>query len=193
MFIAEKGIDIPVVEVDLANREQHSEAFRQINPYRTVPVLQLADGTSLTSSAGIIQYLEHRWPDPPLLGKTAVQRGEVADLDWRIEQQGFAAVGEAFRNRAKSFAKNALTGETEYAQIPQLAERGNLRTAEFFDWLDQLLQNKAFVAGEDFTVADITAFVTVDFAKWIKQQPGEQHGHLNFWYRAISERHSASL
>ncbi len=193
MFIAEKGLEIPVVEVDLSNREQHSEAYQQLNPHRTVPALVFDDGNCLTSSHGIIHYLEHAYPDPPLLGNNPLQRGEIADLDWRIEQEGFLAVGEAFRNRAKSFAKHALPGKTEYAQIPQLVDRGKQRTAGFFTWLDQVLQDREYVAGAEFSVADITAFVTVEFAQWIKQQPSDVHNNLNRWRRAVSDRASAKL
>ncbi len=193
MFIAEKGVDIPVVEVDLANLEQHSNDFSKTNPHRTVPVLVLDDGRRLTSSAGIIQYLEFTYPEPPLLGRDPFERGFIADLDWRIEQEGFLAVGEAFRNRAKSFANRALAGRHEHAQIPELVERGKKRTVEFFSWLNQELEGRNYVAGEHFSVADITALATVDFARWIKLQPDEDLVNLQRWYQSVSSRPSASL
>ena len=193
MFIAEKGIDISVVEVDLANLEQRTEKFKNTNPHGTVPVLVLDDGSSLTSSAGITCYLESAFPEPPLMGKGAYERGRIADLDWRIEQEGFSAVGEAFRNRARSFANRALTGKHEHAQIPELIERGKKRTLEFFTWLDQELAGNEYVAGNDFSVADITALVTVDFAQWIKMQPHDELVNLHRWYKSVSNRPSAAL
>lgn len=193
MFIAEKGIDVSVVEVDLANLEQRTEAFKNTNPHGTVPVLVLDNGASLTSSVGIMRYLESEYPEPPLYGKSSHERGRIADLDWRIEQEGFSAVGEAFRNRAKSFANRALTGKHEHAQIPELIERGKKRTLEFFNWLDQELDGKDYVAGNDFSVADITAIVTVDFAQWIKLQPHDDLGNLHRWYKSVSSRPSAAL
>ena len=193
MYIAEKGLDIPVVEVDLANREQHSDAFQKINPSRTVPVLQLDDGRTLITSAGIQCYLEGLHPEPPLFGRDGYERALIVDLDWKIENEGFLAVGEAFRNRAKSFANNALTGKHEYSQIPALVERGSNRTIEFFNWLDQQLQDKEVVAGDVFTVADITAFITVDFAKWVKLQPDPELKNLRRWLESVANRPSAKV
>ena len=193
MFIAEKGIDIPVVEVDLANLEQHSDAFEVTNPHRTVPVLILDDGRSLTSSTGIIQFLELAYPEPPLLGKDPFECGLIADLNWRIEQEGFLAVGEAFRNRAKSFANRALPGRHQHAQIPELVARGKKRTEEFFNWLDQQIDGNDYIAGNDFSVADITALVTIDFARWIKMEPDASLANLHRWYKNVSSRPSARL
>jgi len=193
MFIAEKGLDIPVVQVDLANREQHGAEFETINPHRTVPALELDDGSFLTTSTGICHYLEYCYPEPPMMGKTSSQRGRVIDLDWRMEQEGFMAVGEAFRNKAKSFAKNALTGRHAYNQIDGLVERGRTRTEHFYDWLDELLQSNQYVAGEFFSIADITALATVDFSKYIKVLPQEHHTSLQRWHNLVSSRPSARL
>ena len=193
MFIAEKGLDIPVVQVDLGNREQHNEEFAAVNPHRTVPVLELDDGTRLTTSSGICHYLEYCYPEPPLMGRTSTERGRVIDLEWRVEQEGFMAVGEALRNKAKSFANNALTGVHEYPQIEALVSRGKVRTEHFFDWLDSQLKSSEYIAGEHFSIADITALVAVDFSKWIKVQPGEHHVNLQRWHNTVSSRPSARL
>ena len=193
MFIAEKGLDIPVVQVDLASREQHQPEFAAINPYRTVPALELDDGTSLTSSSGICHYLDYCYPEPALLGGNSSQRGQIIDLDWRIEQEGFMAVGEAFRNKAKAFANSGLPGKHPYNQIGDLVDRGRTRTEHFIDWLDELLQSREYVAGDFFSLADITALVTIDFAKWIKIQPEQQHASLQRWHTVVSARPSAKL
>jgi len=193
MFIAEKNLEIPVVQVDLGNREQDSQAFIAVNPHRTVPVLELDDGTALTSTHGICHYLEAAHPTPALMGLDPVERGRVADLDWRIEQEGFLAVGESFRNRAKSFKNHAVTGQHQHAQIPELVDRGRARAEQFMEWLNSQLAERDFVAGDNFTVADITAFVTIDFAKWIKLEPPADHEYLHRWYAAIGDRESAKL
>lgn len=190
IFIAEKGLDIPVVEVDLANREQHSDTFISINPHRTVPVLELDCGARLTTSIGIMNYLESEYPQPPLMGRNAIERGQVVDLDWRIEQEGFMAVGEAFRNRSKAFANHVFTGKAQYQQIPQLVERGRSRATEFFNWLDGHLYDQEFVAGDFFSVADITALVSIDFAKWIKLEPARDQINLMRWYDSVANRPS---
>jgi glutathione S-transferase len=193
MFIAEKNIDIPVVEVDLANGEQHKAHFASLNPFRTVPVLELDSGEVLTSSTAIVHYLEGVFPEPALMGSSVNARALIMDLDWRIEQDGFMAIGEAFRNRAKSFANHALTGRHEYAQIPALVERGAHRTGLFFAWLDELLADRTYLAGDNFTLADITAFVSVEFARWIKQTPTSTQENLQRWHAEVSQRSSAKV
>jgi len=193
MFLAEKGIQVETVQVDLGNQEQRGEAYGKINPFHSVPALALDDGVVLNTSAGICHYLEAAYPEPALMGSDPVRSGQIIDLDSRIEQEGFLAVGEAFRNRAKSFKNNALVGPHEHAQIPELVTRGKLRTQQFMQWLDQLLEHNEFVAGREFSVADITAFVAVDFAKWIKVEPEEDQVHLRRWFTDISSRPSASV
>jgi len=190
IYIAEKGLDIPVVAIDLANRQQHTAEFEKINIHRTVPVLELDDGSCLTSTSGIWHYLESQHPLPPLIGSNAIERGRVADLEWRVEQEGFMAVGESFRNKSKAFAKNALSGSVEHAQISGLVERGRVRTEHFFRWLDYTLSDRQFIAGDFFSIADITALCTVNFARWIKLQPDEELGALHRWYEAVSARDS---
>lgn len=191
MFIAEKKIDIPVVEVDLGNREQDSPAFVALNPHRTVPVLELDDGTVFRSTHGICHYLEAIHPEPALMGRDAIERGQIADLDWRIEQDGLQAVGESFRNRSKGFKNHAVTGPHQHAQIPELVDRGRARSEHFMDWLNSCLDGREFVAGDNFTVADITAFITIEFAKWIKLEPLAEYQNLHRWYQSVLERDSA--
>ena len=191
MFIAEKNITIPVVEVDLGGREQHTETFASLNPHRTVPVLELADGTVLTTSHAICRYLEEMHPEPALMGHNSQERALIADLDWRIEQEGFLAVGESFRNRAKSYKNNALTGQHEHLQIPELVDRGRARALHFMQWLDKHLEQREFIAGDHFSVADITAFIAIDFAKWIKLEKPEDCINLCRWFDKVSKRPSA--
>lgn len=193
MFIAEKNLDIPVVEVDLGSLEQHSQAFASLNPHRTVPVLELDDRSVLTSSQAICRYLEEVYPQQPLMGRNPQERGFIADLEWRIEQEGFMAVGESFRNRARSFKNNAVTGQHEHAQIPELVERGRVRASQFMQWLDNHLEEREFIAGDYFSVADITAFIAVDFAKWIKLEAPEECENLHRWFSEVAKRPSASL
>lgn len=192
IFIAEKGLEIPVVEVDLATSQQHTEEFARINPHRTVPVLELDDGTTVNTGSGIMHYLEALHPVPALIGRNAIERGRVVDLDARIEQEGFMAIGEAFRNRSKAFANNVFTGKHNHRQIPELVERGRRRAEEFFAWMDDHLQDNEFIVGDAFSLADITAVVTVDFAKWIKLQPTPEQKHLCRWHQLVSGRQSVN-
>ena len=191
IFIAEKNIPVEHIEVDLRNAEQMSDAFRAIKPYCTVPVLELDDGTHLTTTAGIWQYLEGAYPEPALMGKTAEQKGIIADLQWRIETGGFMAMSEYLRNSAPAMKGRALTGTVNYEQIPELAVRGQDRLTHFFDDIDELIGTKPYVAGETFSVADIDLLVVVDFAKWRKITLPETAVNAWRWYETVSARPSA--
>ena len=191
VFMAEKGIEVPTREVDLRHGEHLSPAFRAINPYCTVPVLELDDGTRLTSTQGCWRYLEETVPDPPLLGAAPAEKAIVADRVWRIETDGWQAMTEALRNSAPGLKDRALTGPDDYAQIPALDERGKLRMTRFLAHLDELLADRPHVAGDRFTAADIMALVLVDFAGWLKMALPTDAAHARRWYAAVSARPSA--
>jgi glutathione S-transferase len=190
IFIAEKGIPVEHIEVDLRNAEQMGDAFRAINTYCTVPVLELDNGTHLTTTAGIWQYLEAAYPEPALMGTTAEQKGIIADLQWRIETGGFMAMGEYLRNSAPAMKGRALTGTVNYEQIPELAVRGKDRLTHFFANIDEMIGTKPYVAGETFSVADIDLLVVVDFAKWKKITLPETAINAWRWYETVSARPS---
>lgn len=195
IFIAEKGLTdkMEKIEVNLREKEQMSDDYRKINPYCTVPTLVLDDGTTICSSAGIWHYLEAAFPDPPLMGRTPEEKGVVADLQWRIELDGFSGVGEALRNSVPGMKGRALTGPHSYEQIPELAERGKQRTERFMPVLDRLIGDKPFVAGDAYSVADIDALVFVDFAKWVKIEVPDDCANIKRWYESVSARPSAKL
>lgn len=193
MFIAEKGLDIPVVEINLREQEQLSEAFLKINPQATVPVLELDDGTRLVSTAGCRAYLESEYPAPPLLGRTPAERGLVADLVSMIEANGLGSVAEALRNSSKAMKNRSVTGPDNYEQIPELVERGRQRAARFFKTLDQTVGGQPFMAGDHFSAADIDALMFVDFVKWIKVAMPDDCHNLIRWYGEVSQRPSAKL
>jgi glutathione S-transferase len=193
IFLAEKGIELPTVQVDLGAGEHLGEPFRSLNPDCTVPVLELDDGTALTESFAICQYLESVYPDPPLMGRDARERALVTQWNAKVESQGLAAIAEAFRNRSRGFAGRALTGPEGFEQIAELVERGRRRAGLFLARLDAELAEREFVAGDVFTVADITALVTVDFAGWIKLPLPEGADNLRRWHEAVSARPGARV
>ena len=193
MFIAEKGFDIPAVEVDLRSGEQHGDAFTAINPHRTVPVLELDDGSRITNTAGICAYLEAVKPQPALFGETPLEKSRIAETQWRMEMQGLTAVSEVLRNRAKAFRGRALTGTSGFDQIPELAERGLRRIDLFFEELDDILGGRPFVSGERYSIADITALVAVDFAGWVKKSLPDGAVNARRWHETVSARPSARL
>ncbi|MEO8925369.1 MAG: glutathione S-transferase [Caldimonas sp.] len=192
LLLAEKGVEYETVQVDLRNGEQLGDAYRRVNPQCTVPALRTDDGLLLADNAAITAYLEARFPEPPLLGVTPQEKAEIASWNWRIEFEGLMAIAEALRNSAPAMASRALPGPVDYAQIPELAQRGLARVQQFFLVLNDRLDGRDFVAANRFSVADITAVVAVDFARVVKVKPGEQHPHLLRWRTAMAQRPSMS-
>ncbi|MCH8301245.1 MAG: glutathione S-transferase family protein [Proteobacteria bacterium] len=188
IFLAEKGVDIPLVAVNLREGEQLGEAFRKINPDCTVPVLELDDGTMISEIFAICLYLESQYPEPALMGRNSVERAMVAMWNTKIEQNGIAALAEILRNRAKGMQDRALTGPINLAQIPQLVARGRTRAEAFFDRLDDQLRDGAYVTGDQFSMADITAYVMVEFGEWSKIAIKDSQTNLQRWYDTVSKR-----
>ena len=193
ILLAEKGVAHDTVPVDLRSGEHFGDAYRAINPHCTVPALRTDDGAVLTDNAAITAWLEARFPEPPLLGRTPAEKAEVASWNWRVEFEGLLAIAEALRNGTPAMANRALPGPVDYAQIPELAQRGVARLQQFFVVLDARLAGREFVATERFTVADITAVVAVDFARIVKVKPTEQHPNLQRWRAAMALRPAMSL
>ena len=190
ILLAEKGVPFTAIQVDLRQQEQLGDAFRAINPRCTVPALRLEDGAILTDNAGIAAYLEATHPEPPMMGRTALERAEVASWNARIEMEGFMAIAEALRNSAPAMKDRALTGAVNYAQIPELAQRGLARAQQIFIELDAHLAGREFIATEGFSLADITAVVALDFARVVRIKPGDDHPNLMRWRKAMGERPS---
>lgn len=182
---------MPLVPVDLGASEQFSKAYGAINPRRVVPTLVLDDGSAIGEVPAILRYLEEVYPDPPLLGTTPKTKALVTMWERRAELEGFAAVMEAVRNAAPALKNRAIAGRHDYAQIPVLVERSSERVRNFYADFDARLADVGFVAGDEFSVADITAVVTIDFATRAAGLPmAEQHLALKRWYDSVSVRPS---
>ena len=179
--------------MDLRSGEHLGEAFRAINPDATVPVLVLKSGAKITDAVAICQYLEDIQPDPPLLGVGAEERALVTASQRWTEREGFYAVMEAFRNATPGLKNRALSGPVDYAQIPELAQRGRSRVQVFFGMLDKRLAEHEFVAGPTYSIADTTAFIAIDWAKRIKLTPSPEYENLSRWHAAVSARPSAAV
>lgn len=197
ILLAEKGLTHETVQIDLRNGEHLGDAYREINPQCTVPALRIVDDAGgpmlLTDNAAITAYLEARWPTPPLLGATPQEKAEIASWNARVEFEGLLSIAEAMRNSAPAMANRALTGPVNYAQIPELAQRGLARLQQFFVVLNDRLAHREFIATDRFSIVDITAVVAVDFARVAKVKPGEAHPHLLRWRAAMAERPSMAL
>src|ERR1700682_3215117 len=131
IFLAEKGISITLVPVDLSKKEQFSESYAAINPRRVVPPLVLEDGTAIGEVLAIWRYLEETYPSKQLLGATPTEKALVTMWERRAELEGFAAVMEGVRNGAAGLKSRAIAGPHDYEQIPALVDRSKLRVANF--------------------------------------------------------------
>ena len=191
IFLAEKDICVTRVPVDLAAKEQFSEAYAKINPRRVVPTLVLEDGTAIGEVPAIFRYLEEAYPNTPLLGTSPKGKALVTMWERRMELEGFAAVMETVRNRAPGLKGRAISGPHAYEQIPALVERGRRRVADFYADLELRLNEAPFVAGDDFSAADITAVVTVDFAtKALEMAIPDANVATRRWYETVAARPS---
>lgn len=192
IFLAEKGIELETVQVNIREGEQFSEAHRKRNPTLDVPVLELDDGTCIHQVDAICRYIEEVHPEPALWGRNPVERARVEAWNHQIWMNGFLAVGEAYRNTTPIFVGRALSGPHNYEQSPEMGARGLLRIDNFYADMDKHFEHHRFVLGDYYSVADITAYVTLLFAKWVKRQPSEDQANLTRWYREMDERPSSA-
>lgn len=192
IFLAEKGIEVEKVQVDIPAGENIAPAFRAINPRGLLPTLVLDDGTAIDESVAICQYFEELHPEPPLMGTDAKAKAVVASAQRHMEWDGLVPVAEAFRNSNPTFANRAISGSEGVPAVPGLVERGLAAARRFYTSLDETLSRTEYVAGDAFSIADITAFCVVDFAKWVKIRASDEHPHIQRWYAAVSSRPSAS-
>jgi glutathione S-transferase len=188
IFIAEKGIELERVMVDFPAGEHRSDAYQLKNPACDVPMLETDEGVCISQIRGITRYLEEVFPKTPLLGRNATEKGLVEMWEHLAFMNGILAVADVLRNTGKGFVGRALVGPHDYAQSSELAERGTARVANFFEDFNRQLANNEYVAGDSYSMADITTLVTCDFAKWIKKEIPEQCTHLRSWYERVSAR-----
>jgi len=193
MFIAEKGVEIETRDISIAKGEQLSQEFLAVNPRGTIPVLVTDDGTVLAENLGIAAYLEAAFPEPPLMGVSPEEKGLVMMWNAIVEQQGGMPIAEVLRNTNPHMKGRAIPGPLDFEQIPELAERGRARVGFFFDQLEERLQHSPWLAGERFSLADITGFVFVDFARVIRTRIPEDNSATLDWFERIKARPSAAL
>ncbi|MEM9014846.1 MAG: glutathione S-transferase family protein [Pseudomonadota bacterium] len=192
IFMREKQVPFEIKMIDLMKGEHFSEDYRALNPECTVPTVALEDGTALTDNASIAAYFEAAYPDPPLFGRTPQEKAEIAGWNAKIERDGLVEIRDGLRNSNPAFADRALTGPHNWSQIPELAERATARLDLFFEMLNEHLKGKDFIAGNQFSIADITGVVTVDFARVLGRKAAEQYDEIARWRSAIKARPSFS-
>jgi glutathione S-transferase len=183
MFIAEKGIaDIEIVSFDLPKGEHRGAEFRAKSPLAQVPTLELDDGRTLTESRAICGYLESLYPEPNLMGRDAYERAHIEMWDRRAELQFSLQLMLWVRHGSP------LLAQVEKNQSAALASFSHDNSMRMAKWFDKELSGRPWIAGEHFTIADITAACGVDFAKMMKWRPGEDLPNLKRWREAIGER-----
>lgn len=192
MAIAEKGLHAETREVDLSAKEQFSDDFLMLNPRATVPVLVADDGTVLTENVAIAHFLDAISPEVPLMGGSASEKGLVSMWNAINEHYGLFALSETVRNASPGLKGRAITGPLKVEQISALAERGRLRTLHYFDMIESHLQANCFFAGANFSFADITALVALDFAKVVDLAVPATHTATLEWWDKVAARESAS-
>lgn len=185
IFLAEKGVEIAIEQVDLAAKQHKAPAFARLNPLQRVPILVLDDGTALAESVAICRYFEELHPEPPLMGRDALDKARVEMWNRRMEFNLLRAVMHALRHTHPRMA------EFEVPQVTAWGEANRPRALETLALLDAELAGRPFIAGDAFTVADITALVAVDFMKAPKIERPAELAHLARWYEAVSARPSA--
>lgn len=186
IYLAEKGIDVPIVPVDMAALGHKGEAMTARNPLQRLPVLELDDGTVLTESIAICRYFEELHPDPNLFGAGPLEAAQVEMWQRRIELHLLAAVASAFRHTHPAMA------EWEVPQIAAWGEANRPKALAFLDLLNRHLADSAFAAGPRFTVADITGLVALDFMKPARIELPPALEHVRRWYETVKARPSAS-
>jgi len=189
IFIAEKGLEIPTVDVNLREGEQRAAEFRARVPCATVPALELDDGTVLVESHSICRYLEELYPETNLLGTDAKEQALVVMWHDIALLEGYLGIQEVLRNGLDAFAGRALPGPESFEQIEALVDRGKKRIGLFFDKLNQRLAESPYVALDRFTYADIAAYVYQGFAtRATGENPGDGRDDLARWHETIAAR-----
>jgi glutathione S-transferase len=184
IFLAEKGIEVPTVQVDIGKAENRRPEFLAKNPRGGVPVLELDDGTYLAESVAICRYFEEVQPEPVLMGTDARDRAVVEMWNRRMELEVALPIMQSFRN-THDFFKGRIPQVPEYGEVCKDA------AAKSLEWLDTELASREFIAGDRYTIGDITAQVGIDFGRTtdIRIQPEQKN--LQRWYDAVSSRPSA--
>lgn len=185
VFLAEKGIEVPLVPVDMGALGHKSEEITRLNPLQRLPVLELDDGTIITESVAICRYFEELHPEPPLFGTSATGRALVEMWQRRVEFNFLGPVAAAFRHIHPAMK------EWEVPQVPEWGEVNKPKAVGFMRFLDKELAGREFIAGDSYSIADITGLITIDFMKPARIEMPTGLDHLRRWYQTVSTRPSA--
>lgn len=184
IFLAEKNIPMEYVQLDLQKGENISPDMRAKNPIGKVPVLELDDGTCIAESVAICRYFEELHPDPPLMGRTPLEKAQIEMWQRQVEMSLFMQIGMCFQHTTGYF-KDRMTPVAEYG-----VEAGKIAT-KYLKVLDRRLAESKYIGGDNYSIADITALCAIDFARVVKIKIAEEQTNLQRWYADVSSRPSA--
>ncbi|UCH48869.1 MAG: glutathione S-transferase family protein [Betaproteobacteria bacterium] len=191
VFLAEKGLEVPMVELNVREGNQYKEPFASMNPFNCVPFLELDDGTVIAESVSICRYLEERHPEPSLFGRNPEERAIIDMWNRRIEIDGFMPILHAVRNHVPFFKGRVIPGtRSELPQLPAMVERGKDMLKVLLGRIEPQLAKSEFIAGPDFCIADITGYFMMNMAKALEMDIQGPYPNVNRWHQALSERPS---
>ena len=194
VYLAEKGLELPTEQLNVREDEQFAEPFTSMNPFHCVPFLALDDGTVIAESMSICSYLEELHPEPPLFGRTPAERAVIDMWMRRFELDAFIPLLHALRNHLPNFAGKVVPGTR--ADLPQseaMVGRGKAMAGVLFDRAEPHMARNEFIAGPDFSVADITGFFTLRMAYALEMDIGASWPATHAWFQKVSARPAFQL
>lgn len=191
VFLAEKGIDIEKVQVDIMEGENLQSDYLAINPRGVLPTLQLDDGSIIDETTAICRYFEETNPSPALYGHDAKSKALIESWLRQIEGDCFTPTADVLRNSNSVFENRSIPGTNNTPQIPALSDRGTDRVLAFYSRLNKHLENTQFLVGDAFSMADITAMCTIDFAEYVGIAVPADLSNLSKWREKVNSRPSA--
>ncbi len=186
VFLAEKGIEMPLVPVDMGAMGHRGPDVAERNPLRRLPVLELDDGTVITESVAICRYFEEVQPEPPLFGTGALGRARVEEWQRRMELNLMMPVAHAFRHTHPAMK------DWEVPQVAEWGEANRPKALEFLALLDRELAGREFAAGDSYSIADVTGLIAIDFMKPARIALPEELANVRRWYGMLAARPSAA-
>ncbi|WP_334013858.1 glutathione S-transferase family protein [Alteromonas sp. S167] len=184
MFLAEKGINVDYVQVDIQKGENLTAEMRAKNPLGKIPILELEDGTCIAETDAICTYFEALHPEPSLMGTTPIEKATISMWQRQVEFAFMMQIGMCFQHTTGYFKDRMVP-------VPEYGKEAGINAAKYLNILERRLEVKPFIAGDNFSIADITALCAIDFARVVNIRVGDKHENLKRWYDSVSNRASA--
>jgi glutathione S-transferase len=193
MFVLEKNLDLPAIQEVIGSGFRLLPEYVGLWPHAMVPMLETDEGERIGEAMAICRYLEHRYPEPNLMGGSAVEKGLIEMWERRAYDEGMIGTAEVFRNSHPEFVDRGIPGSLEpVPQIPALIDRGRGRVSRFYRKFEEQLKHHEWVAGARFSVADITTLCAMDFAIFVGMTIPDECPSVRDWHARVNRRPTAS-